>query len=189
MTFAKFCDHLRLLPLHTGRFFPSFERLRGKCFEDCTERIKCKQFTLSVESLKHLSHNLSNEGKNCPVQFHIQVAFLAELIKVTVNVIRSSSSTNTIQRRGPRLRRPPCLPSVSLALLLELLHETSSIVSLCLTTRNLNVFSSLFRYRRRTRRGLSDRLLLRPHPLRPRRRRRRQRQRKRRRHSKGIIHE
>ena len=47
----------------TGRFFPSLERLRDKCFEDCTKRVKCKQFTLSVESLKHLSHNLSNDGK------------------------------------------------------------------------------------------------------------------------------
>ena len=51
----------------TGRFFPSFERLRGKCFEDCTERVKCKQFTLLVQSSKQLPRNLSFDGENCPV--------------------------------------------------------------------------------------------------------------------------
>ena len=51
----------------TGLFFPSFERLQGKCFKDCIERVKCKQFTLPVQSSKHLPRNLSNDGKNRPV--------------------------------------------------------------------------------------------------------------------------
>ena len=32
--------------LSTGQFFPSFERLRGKCFEDSSERVNYLHFTL-----------------------------------------------------------------------------------------------------------------------------------------------
>ena len=73
----QFCDEWEIrisLGSHTGRFFPSNWRLGGKCFKDCTERVKCKQLTFSVQSSNYLPPNLQFNGKNRPVDFHAALA-------------------------------------------------------------------------------------------------------------------
>ena len=63
---TKLCDwaYRPIIACYFRAVFPSFERLQGKCSEDCTKRVNCSHFTLSVQSWKHLHHNLSNDEKN-----------------------------------------------------------------------------------------------------------------------------